>query len=213
MGDILQPRQKKYLESFIKEDDPLIVKMEAYAARFRVPILSRDSAAFLEQLILMNKPKRVLEIGTAIAYSSIRIARNLGAGSTLDTLEKSGDNAKIAGENISESGLSGKINLIFGDALDTMRKINYTYDFIFLDADKEDYKELFQLSVKKLKKGGVMFVDNLLWHGYAASGRVPVKQKTSTEHIRKFNELFTSQSDLSTTILPVGDGVGIGIKG
>ena len=213
MSDILQPRQKKYLESFIGESDPLILEMESYAEKFKVPILARDSAAFLEQLVIMNKPQKVLEIGTAIAYSSIRIARNLGQGCSIDTLEKSMDNAKIAEKNISKSGLAGKINLIFGDALETIVKINYDYDFIFLDADKEDYRELFELAVKKLKKGGVIFVDNLLWHGYAASGRVPAKQKASTGHIRNFNKTFTAAPYLNSTILPVGDGVGIGIKG
>ena len=212
MGEILQPRQKQYLEKFNKEEDPLILEMESYAKKFRVPILSGDSAGFLEQLILVKKPKRVLEIGTAIAYSSIRIARNLGAGCTIDTLEKSKDNAKLAEVNILRSGLHDKINLIFGEAIETIPEIKYNYDFIFLDADKEDYRELFEIAIKKLKKGGVMFVDNLLWHGYAALGRVPAKQKTSTNHIRNFNEMFTSSLLLKSTILPVGDGVGIGIK-
>ncbi len=212
MGNILQPRQKKYLEKFKSEKDPLILEIESYAKKFRVPILSWDSAALLEQLIIIYKPRRVLEIGTAIAYSSIRIARNLKDNCSIDTLEKSKDNAKIAKENIARSGLSKKINLIFGDALETIPKIKYNYDFIFLDADKEDYKTLFDLSVEKLKKGGVVFADNLLWHGHAASGRVPAKQKTSTMHIREFNDMFTSAPNLKSTIIPVGDGIGIGIK-
>ena len=93
-----------------------------------------------------------------------------------------------------------------------MPRFDKKFDLIFLDADKEDYKRLFDYSIILLKKGGLIFVDNLLWHGYAASKSVPIKYKTSTKIIREFNILFTSTENLQTTILPVGDGVGIGIK-
>jgi predicted O-methyltransferase YrrM len=86
------------------------------------------------------------------------------------------------------------------------------YDFIFLDADKEDYLALFEMAMKLLKKNGVIFVDNLLWHGYAASKEVPEKYKTSTKYIRDFNKIFMNHPQLNTTLLPVGDGIGLGIK-
>ncbi len=186
--------------------------MEKFAKIKSVPILSRDSAKLIELLIQMNKPERVLEIGTAIAYTTIRIARNLKKGSKIHTIEFSENNAKIAKENIKKSGLSKSIKLLFGDANEVMPGLKKKYDFIFLDADKEDYLTLLKFAIKLLKKDGIMFVDNLLWHGYAASKDVPEKYKTSTKFIRDFNKVFMNHPKLKATIIPVGDGIGLGIK-
>ena len=186
--------------------------MEKFAEENKVPILDWNSAELLEQMVLLHKPKRVLEIGTAIAYSTIRIARNLKKKAVIDTLEKDENNIKIAQDFINRSGQEHKINIIAGDALQKMPELETKYNFIFLDADKEDYERLFYYSLMLLKKGGVLFVDNLLWHGYAAAKTVPVKYKLSTQKIREFNKLFVSQYSLKTTIIPVGDGIGIGIK-
>ena len=209
---IIIPAQKTYLDSFIKESDPLILEMEKFAQEHSVPILFRESAEFLEQLICLVNPKRVLELGTAIAYSSIRMARNLGKKGSLFTIEKSEDNIKLAKENIAKSGLEDKINLIEGNALDELPRFEKKFDFIFLDADKIDYKRLFDYSMILLKKGGVIFVDNLLWHGLAASSKVPADQKNAAKIIKEFNILFSSQPNLKTTILPIGDGIGLGVK-
>jgi predicted O-methyltransferase YrrM len=212
MSEILKASQEQYLKKFKKGDDPLILEMEAFAKEHNVPILSWHSAAFLEQLILMINPKRVLEIGTAIAYSTIRIARNLKKKGVIHTIEKSKDNIEIAKGNIQKSGFEEKINLLSGDALTIMPQLKKKYDFIFLDADKEDYKKLFDYSMVLLKRRGVIFIDNLLWHGYAAGRKIPAQYKISTKHIRDFNNFFTSQEDLKTSIIPIGDGIGIGIK-
>ncbi len=212
MSEILLPLQEEYLIKLRKESDPFILEMEAYAKEHNVPILSWQAADFMEQLVQVVSPKRVLEIGTAIAYSTIRIARNLKKKSVIHTIEKSEDNVEKAKENILKSGFEEKINIFTGDALSIMPQLKKKYDFIFLDADKEDYKRLFDYSLVLLKKGGMIFIDNLLWHGYAASKRVPQNYKISTKHIRDFNLVFTSQENLLTTILPIGDGLGIGIK-
>ena len=113
---------------------------------------------------------------------------------------------------IEESGFDEKINIIKGDALDIIPNLENNYDLIFLDADKEDYEKLFDYSLKKLNKGGVIFIDNLLWKGYAASEEVPEKYINSTEAIRNFNKYFLENEQLFSTILPIGDGIGIGIK-
>ncbi len=212
MSKILFDIQKKYLDQFKKKDDKLILDMEDYAKKNKVPILSWQSADFLEILIKMNNPSRVLEIGTAIAYSSIRIAKNLSDNAILQTIEKSKDNIKLAKENISRSGLGSKIEVLEGDARDIMPKLEKQYDFIFLDADKEDYLDLFNYSIKLLKTNGIIFIDNLLWHGYAAAEEVPENYRESAKHIKKFNEMFISHKDLKSTIIPVGDGIGLGVK-
>ncbi|MBI1937262.1 MAG: O-methyltransferase [Ignavibacteriales bacterium] len=212
MSSIIYPNQIEYLESLRAEPDPLIKEMEEFARENRVPILDWKSAELLEQIVLMIKPKRVLEIGTAIAYSSIRIARRLKKKGTLDTIEKSLDNIALASEYIRRAELTSKINLIEGDALAVMPQLEKKYDLIFLDADKEDYEKLFYYSLVLLKKGGVLFVDNLLWHGYAASSKVPTNYRNSTKAIREFNKLFMNQDALWTTIFSIGDGIGLGVK-
>lgn len=212
MNTIHFPAQAKYIESFRKKGDELILEMEAFAAEHKIPILSWQAAELIEQLILLKEPKRVLEIGTAIGYTTIRIARSLSKKAEVHTIEMSVDNIPVAKENFEKSGLSKKIKLLEGNALSIMPQLQKKYDFIFLDSDKEDYKRLFDYSMILLKKGGVIVVDNLLWHGYAATTRIPKKYKTSTTLIREFNKIFTSQENLITTILPIGDGLGIGIK-
>ena len=212
MGKIIYPAQLKYIESFRDEKDPLISEMEEYAHENGVPILSWQAAEFLEQLIKIIRPKRALEIGTAIGYSTIRIARNLPKKSVVHTLEKSEDNIALAADFIERSGQSNKIEIMAGNALHLMPRLDKKYDFIFLDADKEDYKRLFDYSMILLKRGAVIFVDNLLWSGYAGGKTVPSTHRSSTKHIRDFNKMFMYQRNLKTSILPIGDGVGIGIK-
>ena len=160
----------------------------------------------------MINPKRVLEIGTAIAYSSIRIARNLKKKGIVHTIEKSKDNIVLAKGYIKKSGVEEKIKILEGNALEIIPDLEKKYDFIFLDADKNEYSRLFELSSVLLKKGGVIIVDNLLWHGQAAAEKVPAKYKTSTEYIRNFNKEFISNSRIKASIIPVGDGLGIGVK-
>lgn len=212
MTQILFPAQKKYLESFRKKEDELILEMEQYAVEHKVPILNWHAADFIEKLIIINNPDRVLEIGTAIAYTTIRIAKCLSKKAVIHSIEKSEDNIKIALENIEKSGLSKKIKLIQGNALNIMPQLGKKYDFIFLDADKEDYKRLFDYSMILLRKGGIIIVDNLLWQGYTASKRVPAKYGKSTKHIREFNNIFILQQNLDSIIIPIGDGIGLGIK-
>jgi predicted O-methyltransferase YrrM len=212
MSNILKPPQDNYIKSFRRTVDPLIMEMEGYAKKDRVPILSWQSADLLEILIRIMEPKRVLEIGMAIAYSSIRIARNLKKKAILHTIEKSSNNVSVAKENIKKAGMGNKIEIFEGEALNILPGLGKKYDFIFLDADKEDYKKLFDYSLILLKKNGVIFVDNLLWHGYAALKTVPAEARTSTRHIKEFNKVFFTNKKLKTIMIPVGDGIGLGIK-
>jgi predicted O-methyltransferase YrrM len=130
----------------------------------------------------------------------------------LHTIEKSKDNIVLAKAYIKRSGAEEKIKILAGNATEIMPKLEKKYDFIFLDADKNEYSKLFKLSLLLLKKGGVIMVDNLLWHGQAAAEKVPAKYKTSTEYIRNFNKEFMANPGLKSSIIPVGDGLGIGVK-
>lgn len=212
MPKILYERQLSYLSSLRNPPDALLKEMEEFALEKRIPILDWKAAEFLQQLVLIHRPKRVLEIGTAIAYSSIRIARHLRKKGILDTIEKSRDNIKLANKFIKRAKLNSSINILEGDALVIMPHLETKYDLVFLDADKEDYEKLFFYSLMLLKKSGVIFIDNLLWHGYAAAKSVPTGYRKSTKIIRDFNKLFVNQSGLKAVILPVGDGIGLGVK-
>jgi predicted O-methyltransferase YrrM len=212
MSKILYERQQAYLTSLRNPPDVLLKEMEEFALEKKIPILDWKAAEFLEELILIHRPKRVLEIGTAIAYSSIRIARHLRKKAVLDTIEKSKNNITLATEFIQRAKLNFSINILEGDALEIMPALEKKYDLIFLDADKEDYEKLFYYSLMLLKKHGVLFIDNLLWHGYAAARTVPASFSKSTKIIREFNKLFISQTSLKTTIIPIGDGIGLGVK-
>jgi caffeoyl-CoA O-methyltransferase len=212
MSRILYPSQQKYINKFFREEDSLIIEMEKLASERDIPILAKESALFLEQLVMITRPKRVLELGTAIAYSSIRMARHLRKKGIIHTIEKSDDNIELATEFIKRSGYEDKIRIIEGNALNLMPTLGKKYDLIFLDADKEDYKRLFDYSIILLKKGGIIIIDNLLWHGFAAAKEVPSEHKTSTKSVREFNKYFTSQANLKASILAIGDGIGLGIK-
>ncbi len=212
MSNILHSIQSEYLENCRTEEDNLILELELFAKDNNIPILNWNAAELLEQLITIKSPKKVLEIGTAIGYSTIRIAKNLLENSKIETIDFSKNMIKIANVNFDKSGLSKGIFQLDGNALEILPTLNSDYDFIFLDADKKDYAELFKLSVKLLKPRGVLFIDNLLWQGFTASKIIPEKYKSSTEQIREFNKLFMNELSLETTILPVGDGIGLGIK-
>lgn len=212
MNQIIYPNQQKYLSDFDNNRDELLLEMEKFAAEKNIPILAKSSADFIEKLILIHKPKRVLEIGTAIAYTSIRIARLLKKKRVIDTIEKSEDNISLAENFIDKAGLNNQINILKGEAFNIIPQLTKKYDFIFLDADKQDYKRLLDYSLVLLKKGGVIVVDNLLWHGFVAAKNVPAQYKISTNLIREFNKIFLTQPNLRSSILPIGDGLGIGIK-
>ncbi len=204
----------EYLLMNRKDVTALEAEMESFAKERKIPILDYKAAELLELLIELKQPATVLELGTAIAYSSIKIAKKLPPNGILDTIEKSKDNIPLAKSFIEKAGLQNKINLIFGEALDVLKTINKKYDFIFLDADKQDYENLFTLALPLLNKNGIIFIDNLLWKGYVAENinDIPITYKTSTQQVLSFNNLFLNSTNLEAKIFPIGDGVGIGIK-
>ncbi|MFH0736209.1 MAG: O-methyltransferase [bacterium] len=209
---INSPSILDYLVNKRHSIDSLIKEMEEYALVNKIPILNWKAVELLELLIVLKQPEAILEIGTAIGYSSIRMARKLNHNVCLDTIEKSKNNLPIAQGFINKAGLADKINILFGEAEDIMRDSTKMYDFIFLDADKLYYQSLFHLSLKLLKPGGLFFVDNLLWKGYVADENVPDNFVNSTKLVKDFNTLFLNNPHMDSKIFPIGDGVGIAIK-
>jgi len=212
MSRLPAPNDITYIEKISSEREKLILEMEVYARENRVPILDKTSSRFLEMLVALYKPNKVLEIGTAIGYSSILIAENLSETSMLDTIEVDETMYKTALENFEKSKNKSKINIIFDDAVKYLSESDVRYDMVFLDCDKEIYPELFEIIIKILKTGGVFIADNLLWHGYAAAEEVPEKYKESVKAIRNFNIMFLNNKVLKSELIPIGDGIGLAIK-
>ncbi len=201
----------EYLESLRNEQDDLLNWIESFARENKIPILNWKAAELLEQIILIKKPKYVLEVGTAVAYSTIRMARLLDDGCVIDTIELSKHNLPIAKANIEKAKMGERINLIEGDAKKIIPSLGKTYDLIFLDADKKDYLDYYELLLPKLAVEGILFIDNLLWKG-DINNQSENKNKPSVEIIKKLNEKISNDTRVKTTILPIGDGIGISIK-
>ena len=212
MQGIIEKNQIKYLDDLRTEPDELLKELEEYAKKNLVPIIHWSAAEFLEQTLMINKPLNVLELGAAIGYSAIRIARVLEENAVLDTIEICQTSVEMATANIKKAGMDHKVKIYTGNAHNILPDINKEYDFIFLDADKKDYINLFKLALTKLKKGGIIFVDNLLWKGRVAVEDTEKRYKASTACVKEFNPLFIAEETLNSSIYPIGDGVGLGIK-
>ncbi len=209
---INSPNILDYLNANRPVIDPLIAEMEEFALLNKIPILNWKALELLELLIELKQPENILEIGTAIGYSSIQMTRKLKQHVCLDTIEKSKNNLPLAQGFINKAGLTDRINILFGEAEEIMLACTKKYDFIFLDADKTYYQSLLNLSLNLLNPGGIIFIDNLLWKGYVADDNVPANFVNSTKLVLDFNSIFLNNRLLDAKIFPIGDGIGVGIK-
>lgn len=205
---ILQREQAEYLDRLLPEGDIFLREMEAYAAKHNVPIADREVAAFIEITARASGAKRALEIGMAIGYSVVHLARGMGDGGMVVTIEPNNEMIKAAGDYLERTGLNDCVRIERGKALDVMPRLNETFDLLFIDAVKEEYKQYLDLGLPKLRSGGVVIVDNLLWGGKVASDN----SDTSTVALREFNKYFVNHPQLRAIVLPVGDGLGYAVK-
>lgn len=212
MDKIIYEEQLQYLNSLKKRENDIFSEMEEYAQLNRIPILDKNSVGLFKQILAIKKPRTFLEIGTAIAYSALVAASVLNEKVIVETIEKSKDNVVKAKRYIEKSEFGKQVKILEGDALSILPKLKKKYDFVFLDADKEDYIDLFGMIVPIIKKNGILFVDNLLWHGYAAKREIPEKYIRGAENIREFNQILLNSSEFESEIYTIGDGIGIGIK-
>ena len=205
---ILQRDQAEYLDRLLPAGDELLTEMESYAAENRVPIADREVAAFIEITARSCGAKRALEIGMAIGYSVVHLARGMGEGSLIVTIEPSDEMIDAASGYFERAGVADRVRIERGKALDVMPRLNETFDLLFIDAVKEEYKQYLDLGLPKLRRGGAVIVDNLLWGGRVATG----DSESSTVALREFNKYFISHPQLRAVVLPVGDGLGYAVK-
>lgn len=207
---IIQREQAEYLDQLVSQRDPLLLEMEQYAAEHRVPIADREVALFLEITARTTGARKSLEIGMAIGYSVVHLARGMGERGLVTTIEPNEEMIRRASEYLDRANLMERVHIERGKALDVMPKLDQTYDLLFIDAVKEEYKQYLELGLPRLRSGGVVIVDNLLWGGRVAT-RLP-DEDASTTALREFNSYFVNHPQLRAVVLPVGDGLGFGVK-
>jgi len=207
---IIQREQAEYLDELLDSNDSLLAEMEAYAAQHRVPIADREVARFLEITARTTGAKNALEIGMAIGYSVIHLARGMGERSTVVTIEPNDEMIRAASGYLDRANLMERVHIERGKALDVMPTLNQTFDLLFIDAVKEEYKQYLDLGLARLRSGGVVIVDNLLWGGKVA--QESRDEDASTKALREFNRYFVNHSQLLAEVLPVGDGLGYAVK-
>jgi predicted O-methyltransferase YrrM len=209
---IIQREQAEYLEGLITQTDPLLREMEKYAAEHRVPIAVREVALFLEITARAIRARRVLEIGMAIGYSVVHLARGMGEGGLVITIEPDKEMIRASEEYLDRAGLRDRLRIERGKALEVIPRLRDTFDLVFIDALKEEYGGYLDLALPKLRTGGVVIVDNLLWGGQVAGEIRSPDQEESTNALRRFNQHFVNHPQLLAEILSVGDGLGYAVK-
>lgn len=209
---IIQREQAEYLERLLPHSDPLLAEMEEYAAKHRVPIADREVALFLEITARAINAQRILEIGMAIGYSVVHLARGMSLGGLIVTIEPNEEMIRLSEGYLSRAGLRDRVRIERGKALDVMPRLNDTFDLLFIDALKEEYVDYLDLGLPLLRSGGMVIVDNLLWGGQVAGDIRSTDQEESTKALRAFNQHFVNHPQLRAEVLPVGDGLGYGVK-
>lgn len=202
----------EYISSFIEDIiiDYDFLELRKFAEKENVPIMKLESKEFLKSLLAIKRPKSILEIGTAIGYSSLVFDKYSDA--KITTIELSEDMANIAQENFNKYNVD--INLINDNAEKALTKLNQGFDFVFIDANKSNYKFYFDYVDKNLlNNGGVIIADNILFRGEVCNDDLVEKRKiTIVKRLRNFLAYITSRDDYKTSIIPIGDGISISIK-
>lgn len=209
---IIRREQAVYLEQLLPANTGLLAEMEEYAAEHRVPIADREVALFLEITARAMKARRVLEIGMAIGYSVIHLAQGMPEDGLVVTIEPNEEMIRRAGDFINRAGLSQRVRVERGYALDVIPKLEETFDIVYLDAMKEEYTDYLDQSLPLLREGGVVIADNVLWGGQVAGEIRSQDQTASTEALREFNRHFVNHPQLRAEILSFGDGIAYGVK-
>ncbi|WP_078413861.1 O-methyltransferase [Priestia abyssalis] len=210
---MLSKEVETYIESLIPARSSLIEEMEQYAKGEQVPIMELIGIETLLQLLRIQQPANILEIGTAIGYSAIRMADAVPKAEIV-TIERDKERYDKALYFIGKANKEQRIHVLFGDAFEVTEAIQSKapYDMIFIDAAKGQYQKFFELFEPFLSKDGMIISDNVLFKGYVAQAEETIETKrirSLTAKIKKYNDWLMSHPDFQTMILPIGDGIAI----
>ncbi len=211
---IVDERMVTYIHSLESSENEVIEAIEQEALETFVPIIRKETQSFLKVLLMMNKPLRILEVGTAVGFSAILMSEYMPEEGHITTIENYEKRIPIARNNFKRAGKEDKITLIQGDALEVMKTLEGPYDFIFMDAAKGQYIHYMPEALRLLSKGGVLMSDNVLQDGDIIESRFAVERRNRTIHSRMREYLYELKHNeqLQTSILPLGDGVALSIK-
>ncbi len=202
--DSIIPKRSDFLENLRKKS----ALTESYA-----PIVQKSTEQLIVTLLKILKPRRVLEIGTAVGYSAILMADNLPKDSTIVTVERYKKHADIAIDNVFEAGYERKIRVIEGEAAQVLSWLDEGFDFVFLDAAKGQYIEFLPNIMRVLNNGGVILSDNILYKGMVEDDKkVEHRKITIVKRLRMYLDEIMTNPNLTTSIIPIGDGVALSVK-
>ena len=205
-------RDLSYLTRLHREPSPLLLELEQQSAYDGIPSVDRASGRLLSTLVHAMMANRILEIGTAYGYSTLWMALALPPAGHIWTIDPDVERTEIARTYLERAGVAEKVDIINQPALEVLEMWSQrNLDIIFIDADKTEYVDYLERAIPMLKRSGLVIVDNLLWNGEA--GAEPTAQDSpELRAIRAFNKAFMSHPQLDTTIVPIGDGIGIGAR-
>ncbi len=189
-----------------------LAKIKEKALAEHIPIIMDDTLEVIEKMLEEDKPKKILEIGTAVGYSAICFSEYLAEGGIIDTIERDEARIEEAKINIEKVGVKEKIHIYEGDAVEILPTLNNKYDVVFIDAAKGKYPFFLEQALRMLNDNGIIFADNILYKGYVMSDYNKHKQRTAVTHLRQYIKEIQENPELETTILEVGDGLAISKK-
>ena len=211
---IVDERIVTFINSMDTENSEILEKIEQEALADDVPIIRHEMQSFLRVLLMMQKPMRILEVGTAVGFSALLMSDYLPEGGHITTIENYEKRIPIARENFRRAGKEDKITLIEGDATEVLAEMEGTFDFIFMDAAKGQYIHYLPNVLRLLSDGGCLVSDNVMQDGDIIESRFAVERRNRTIHARMREYLYElkHREDLVTSIIPLGDGVAVSIK-
>ena len=185
-------------------------RVKKRALEDHIPILMDDTLEMIEKILIKEKPKRILEIGTAVGYSASQFAKVTGEDCVIDSIEIDEDRANEALINIRNIGISDRINIIIGNAVEVLPTLpSEKYDIVFIDANKGKYPVFLKEAIRLLRNNGLILADNVLYKGYVMSDYNKHKQRTAVRHLREYIAEITENENLESEILEIGDGLAI----
>lgn len=204
---IVNPDIEKYIDGLLPERDAVLREMEALAEERGIPIVGPAVASVLDQLVRLSGAKRIFELGSAIGYSTIWLARAAGEGAEVHYSDGSEDNARLARGFFERAGVADRIQIHVGDALTAFAATEGEFDFVFNDVDKEGYLDVLEAAPVRIRPGGILATDNALWHE-----KVLDPQDETSRTVVSFDRKMFDSKDFHTTLLPIRDGVIVGVK-
>ena len=214
MGTIVNERIVDYINSLDKGNSPVCNAIEKEALADGVPIIRKEMGNLLKVLLLLKRPQKILEVGTAVGYSSILMSENMPENCRITTIENYEKRILVAKNNFKRAGKEEVITLLEGDAMDILKELDGTYDFIFMDAAKGQYINFLPELLRLMPAGGLLISDNVLQEGDIVESRYGVTRRNRTIHtrMREYIYTLTHAEQLETSIVPIGDGITLSVK-